>query len=163
MTEEMGSPWPAIAGFGVVGGTMIIALGVLLGRAPPPMPWAEDVVEVEAADDRADLPRIYVPLTDTLTVALSQSGPRMEAELALAVRGSTDDLLSLNSMVQARIAPIEAGVVRAAQELVSKNADSRTLHVELPIRLRETINHEIGTEDWPHPVEEVLITALSLR
>jgi hypothetical protein len=142
---------------------MVIALGVLLMRAPPPMPWAKDMVDVEVADDRADLPRIYVPLTDTLTIALSHGGPRMEAELALAVRGSTDDLLSLNSMVQARIAPIEAGVVRAAQELVAKSADSLTLHAELPVRLRETINREIGTDEWPDPVEEVLITALAVR
>lgn len=164
MAEEVIGPWPAIAGFSVVSGTMIVALGVLLMRAPPPMPWAEAGTDAEAVpDDRRELTRVYVPLTETLTVALQENGPRMEAGLALAVRGTTEDLLSLNSRVEARIGPIEAEVVRAAQEVVADSADSQSLHAILPGRLRAVINREIGTENWPAPVEEVLITSLEVH
>ena len=164
MAEEEDSLWPAIAGFSVICGTVIVALAVLLQRAPPPLPWAEAEAEAEVVpEDREMLPRVYVPLTDMLTVALSENGPRMEAGLALAVRGSTEDLLKLNSMVEARIGPIEAEVVRTAQELVAASADSQSLHAELPGRLRAVINKEIGSDIWPAPVEEVLITSLEVR
>jgi hypothetical protein len=164
MTEETVSPWPAIAGFSVVSGTMILCLGVLLFRSPPPLPWAEAEAEVEEVpDDRAAFQRVYVPLTDTLTIALRENGPRMEAGLALAVRGSLEDLLKLNSMVEARIGPIEAEVVRTAQEVVADSADSKSLHEVLPERLRAAINREIGSDVWPAPVEEVLITSLEVR
>jgi len=162
MAEEEVSTWPAIAGFSVVSGTMIVALAVLLQRAPPPMPWAEAGAEV-AAEETEVLPRVYVPLTHMLTIALRENGPRMEAGLALAVRGSAEDLLKLNSMVEARIGPIEAEVVRAAQEVVASSAESNALHAELPERLRAVINQQIGSDDWPAPVEEVLITSLEVR
>ncbi|MBA4351974.1 MAG: hypothetical protein C0427_12105 [Rhodobacter sp.] len=162
MAEEEVSTWPAIAGFSVVSGTMIVALAVLLQRAPPPMPWAEADAEV-AAEETEVLPRVYVPLTHMLTIALRENGPRMEAGLALAVRGSAEDLLKLNSMVEARIGPIEAEVVRAAQEVVASSAESNALHAELPERLRAVINQQIGSDDWPAPVEEVLITSLEVR
>jgi hypothetical protein len=133
-------------------------------RAPPPMPWAEADAEAETVSgDAGELTRIYVPLTETLIIALRENGPRMEAGLALAVRGTAEDLLSLNSRVEARIGPIEAEVVRAAQEVVAASTDSQTLHTELPGRLRAVINREIGTEAWPSPVEEVLITSLSVH
>lgn len=164
MAEETVSPWPAIAGFSVVSGTMILCLGALLVRPPPPMPWAEAEAEAEEApDNREALPRVYVPLTDTLTIALRETGPRMEAGLALAVRGSTEDLLKLNSLVEARIGPIEAEVVRAAQEVVASSGDSQSLHAELPGRLRAVINDQIGSDVWPDPVEEVLITSLTVN
>jgi hypothetical protein len=166
MAEETVGPWPAIAGFSVVSGTMILCLGVLLFRAPPPLPWAEAEADLEAeevSDNREAFPRIYVPLTDTLTISLRENGPRMEAGLALAVRGSAEDLLKLNSMVEARIGPIEAEVVRAAQEVVASSAESNALHAELPERLRAVINQQIGSDDWPAPVEEVLITSLEVR
>lgn len=162
MAEEEDSLWPAIAGFSVVSGTMIVALAVLLQRAPPPLPWAEREAEV-VAEDQEVLPRVYVPLTHMLTIALQENGPRMEAGLALAVRGSAEDLLKLNSMVEARIGPIEAEVVRAAQEVVASSAESNALHEMLPERLREVINQQIGSDDWPAPVEEVLITSLEVR
>jgi hypothetical protein len=166
MAEETVGPWPAIAGFSVVSGTMILCLGVLLFRAPPPLPWAEAEADLEAeevSDNREAFPRIYVPLTDTLTISLRENGPRMEAGLALAVRGSAEDLLKLNSMVEARIGPIEAEVVRTAQEVVADSADSKSLHEVLPERLRAAINREIGSDVWPAPVEEVLITSLEVR
>ncbi len=162
MAEEEISLWPAIAGFSVVSGTMIVALAVLLQRAPAPLPWAEAETEV-VAEDQEVLPRVYVPLTHTLTIALQENGPRMEAGLALAVRGSAEDLLKLNSMVEARIGPIEAEVVRAAQDVVAESTESRSLHAVLPERLREVINREIGSDVWPTPVEEVLITSLEVR
>lgn len=159
MAKDGVSPWPAIAGFGGVSGAMLASLAVLLLRAPPTLPWAgEEAVVV--MDDRAALPRVYVPLTHALTIKLREGGPRMEAGLALAVRGSTEDLLALTSRVEAQIAPIEAEVVRAAQEVVAESTDSRSLHAALPARLRDVINNAIATDDWPTPVDEVLITAL---
>lgn len=160
MAKDVVSPWPAIAGFGVVSGAMMASLAVLLLRAPPPLPWAGAEEAVVATDDRAALPRVYVPLTHALTIKLREGGPRMEAGLALAVRGSTEDLLALTSRVEAQIAPIEAEVVRVAQEVVAESADSQSLHAVLPVKLRDVINSAIATEDWPAPVDEVLITAL---
>ncbi|MEY4985059.1 MAG: hypothetical protein RIR62_3325, partial [Pseudomonadota bacterium] len=37
------------------------------------------------------------------------------------------------------------------------------MHRELPERLRKIINGAIGTEDWPEPVVEVLITSLAIQ
>lgn len=159
MAQDVVSPWPALAGFGVVSGTMIVSLAVLLLRAPPPLPWAGEDEKV-VVDDRATLPRVYVPLTHSLTIKLREGGPRMEAGLALAVRGSTEDLLALTSRVEAQIGPIEAEVVRTAQEVVAESADSQSLHSALPGRLRDVINSAIASEDWSAPVDEVLITAL---
>lgn len=162
MAEEEDSLWPAIAGFSVVCGTMIVALAVLLQRAPPPRPWAAAEAEVVETDQEV-MPRVYVPLTHLLTIALQENGPRMEAGLALAVRGSTEDLLKLNSLVEARIGPIEAEVVRAAQDVVAESTESGALHRVLPERLRAVINQQIGSDEWPAPVEEVLITSLEVR
>jgi hypothetical protein len=166
MAEETVSPWPAIAGFSVVSGTMVVCLGVLLFRAPPPLPWAETEGEAEAEvalEDHDAQKRIYLPLNNSLTVALEQAGPQVVAKLALAVRGSAENLLTLDSLVEARLGTIEAGVVRAAQEVVASGADTQLLHAELPERLRMVINGEIGTDSWPDPVEEVLITSLTVN
>mgnify|MGYP000016294249 CR=1 FL=1 len=56
-----------------------------------------------------------------------------------------------------------AAVEGEAQKLMDVGADSDALHRELPERLRKIINGAIGTEDWPEPVVEVLITSLAMQ
>lgn len=153
--------WPFHLGFGLVGGFGLAGVGALLMQAPPALPWAEgEAAPVEVVEPG---PRVYVPLTDVLTISLAKGGPRMEAGLAFAVRGSSQELLGLTTRVQAQIGPIEAEVVRAAQEVVAGGADSLRVHAELPGRLRDVVNALIGSEDWPEPVDEVLITSLVVR
>lgn len=163
MAQGKQSVWPLLAGFMPVGGAMLAGLGAVLLQEPPALPWGEMEEAAPVEEESTQGPRVYVPLTDLLTVALERGGPRMEAGLAFAVRGSTEELLGLNTRVQTQIGVIEAAVVRTAQEVLAEGADSLRLHAELPGRLRAAVNEVIGTEDWPEPVDEVLITSLVVQ
>ncbi len=165
MSADRAESWPLVAGFGLVSGPAILGLGLVLMQPLPELPWSDpDAAAVVVEEDIPEPgPRVYVPLTDVLTISLAKGGPRMEAGLAFAVRGSSQELLGLTTRVQAQIGPIEAVVVQVAQEVVAMGADSATIHAELPKRLRVAVNDLIGTEDWPAPVDEVLITSLAVR
>ena len=154
---------PAVLGFGLVGGSMIFGLGDLLMRAPPALPWVEAGAEAgaETLPEAARGELYYVPLTRMLLVSLGRGKPTMEADLTVAVRGSTEELLALNSRIGTDIARIEAEMVQEAQVVVAGTRDAQEIHEQLPGRLKAAINRVIGTETWPEPVEEVLITALS--
>ena len=155
--------WPVVAGFALVGGTTVAGLATLLLRDAPTLPWRDAAEAAPPPEETPRGPRLYVPLTDVLTISLQKGGPRMEAGLAFAVQGSTEELLGLTTRVQAQIGLIEAAVVRTAQDVVAEGADSQRMHAELPGRLRAAVNDLIGSEDWPEPVDEVLITSLILR
>lgn len=159
MSESVFRMAPVVLGFGLVGGSMIFGLGDLLLRDPPALPWAEAEAVAPQPEDRGEL--YYVPLTRMLLVSLGRGKPTMEADLTVAVRGSTEELLALNSRIGTDIARIEAEMVQEAQVVVAGTRDAQEIHEELPGRLKAAINRVIGTETWPEPVEEVLITALS--
>jgi hypothetical protein len=161
--EAAGKIWPFAAGFALVGGSMVAGLVSVLLRDAPALPWSHAAEAAPVPEEPPRGPRVYVPLTDVLTISLRKGGPRMEAGLAFAVRGSTEELLGLTTRVQAQIGPIEAAVVQAAQDVVAEGAESLRVHAELPGRIRAAVNDLIGSEDWPEPVDEVLITSLVMR
>lgn len=166
MAEERGGILSVMAGFLLVGGGMIAGLGMTLTREPPALPWAEPEMAEMAVDPAVDLrakgERLYVPLTKFLDAGLGRGQPRMEASLSVAVRGSSEELLALNTLVGGNISQIEAAMMAEALEVMGTTPDSASIHRDLPGRLREAINRTVGTEEWPEPVEEVLITSLSI-
>jgi hypothetical protein len=166
MAEDRGGILLVMAGFLLVGGGMITGLGMVLTREPTPLPWAEPEAEVAAVDSeeeqRARGERLYVPLTKFLDAGLGRGQPRMEASLTVAVRGTSKELIALNTLVGTNISQIEAAMMAEALEVMGATPDSASIHKELPGRLRDAINRTVGTEEWPAPVEEVLITSLSI-
>ena len=164
MTEDRGGVLPVMVGFLLVGGAMIGGLGMMLLQPIPAPEWAE--VEAPVVDPAAELrargERLYVPLSKFLDASLGRGQPRMEASLSVAVRGSSKELLALNTLVGGNIAQIEAAMMVEVLEVFGRTQDSAELHRELPPRLRDAINRTVGTEEWPEPVEEVLLTALAI-
>lgn len=148
----------AVLGFGLAALPAAAAVAVLLTRDPPPP------LHVEAAEDTAaPLPVHYIDLPDPLSVAVTPKGPRVQLTLTVAVRGELASLLPLKDTIAAKGNLVLAAMLNEAQELVRDRADSERLHRELPERLRRVINGELGSESWPEPVEEVLITSVFVQ
>lgn len=151
---------PATLGFLCVAGPMLGAVVALwLQPLPAPLHSREDV----ASHGEAAAPLQYFDLPDPLSVAVAEGEPRMQMTLAIAVRGELEKLLPLRDSVLAKTDLLKAAMLLEAQTLVAEGADSEALHRELPAHLRDVINAEIGTEDMPAPVEEVLITSLTMQ
>lgn len=164
MTEDRAGIFPMLAGFVLVGGVMLTGLGMVMTQPPPDLPWASDEEPVvdPSAELRAKGERLYVPLTKFLDAGLGRGKPRMEASLSVAVRGSSEELLALNTRVGGNISQIEAAMMVEALDVMSKTPEIGAIHRDLPGRLRDAINRVIGTEEWPEPVEEVMLTAVQI-
>lgn len=149
-------------GFLCMGG-IVPALVVALWLQPAPAPLVPDSTAGPAEAEETEEELVYVPLDNPVSVALGSQGRRLQAYLAVAVRGKPMDLLALNATVEAKRQPLEAALLVETQAMMAEGADGTELHSALPERLRRVINAGIGTEAWPEPVEEVLITSLVLQ
>ena len=168
MTEGNGGTLPLMAGFVIVAGGMVWALGALLSEPPPSLPWDDAGAEAEVMEDpavalREKGDRLYVPLTKFLDVGLGRGKPVLQASATVAVRGSAEELLALNTLVGANLTQIEAAMMAEALDLMGTTPDIVSIHRDLPGRLRDAINRVIGTEEWPDPVEEVMLTSVALQ
>ena len=150
----------AAMGFVSMGGFVPGVVVILwLQAAPAPM-IPEPAAEVVTVDEGRKL--IYVQLDNPISVALG-TGRQMQAYLAVSLRGTQDELLSLNAAVQDKRQPIEATLLIEAQEMMAEGADGERLHAELPPRLRGVMNDQIGWPEFPEPVEEVLIISMTMQ
>lgn len=161
--DRDGTSLPAALGFAVV---TLPMLGMLVGLWTAPMPAPLHLTEAEPAPEEAGTEEagvVYIDLPDPLTVATSADSPRAQITLALAIRGDLGKIAQMQGDVLAMAQRISAQMLNEAQQMVSEGADSATLHRDLPERLRAVINDAIGTEEWPEPVSEVLITSIAMQ
>lgn len=155
-----GGRLPATLGFLLVAGPILAAI-VAVWLQPLPAPLHSGDATASHGEDEAPLQ--YFDLPDPLSVAVAEGQPRLQLTLAIAVRGELEKLLPLRDSVLAKTDLLKAAMLLEAQTLVAEGADSEALHKDLPARLRDVINTEIGTEDMPTPVEEVLITSMTMQ
>lgn len=158
--EGRGTAMAAVLGFVAMGG-IFPALVVALWLQPLPVLIPDAPVEATAVEEEKGQ-LVYVPLQNPVSVALG-SGARLQAYLAIAVRGEPLELAALNQRVETLLQPIEAAMLVEAQGMMAEGADGGRLHAEMPERMRAVMNHAIGTADWPEPVEEVLVTSLVVQ
>lgn len=151
---------PAVLGFGLLAGPM---LGAVIALWVQPMPAPLQPTEHADMHGEEAAPVQYFDLPDPLSVALAEGEPRLQLTLAIAVRGELEKLLPLRDTVMAKTDMLKAAMLLEAQRMVAEGADSEALHRDLPARLRGVINGEIGTSEMPAPVEEVLITSLTMQ
>ena len=163
VNAKEGGSLPAVLGFAV---TALPMAGLLVALWTAPLPAPMRVADPAAAQDGKAVPEsgvIYVDLPDPLTVAISANKPRVQITLAVAIKGNLLKLAAMEEDVLAKAQRITAEMLGEAQVLVGEGADSAVLHRDLPERLRRVINGAIGTEDWPEPVAEVLITSMAMQ
>jgi hypothetical protein len=156
---------PMVAGFATMALPMT-GLVAALWAAPRPAPLRvaeEAVVEEETVEEKAEAGVIYVDLPEPLTVATVQNQARMQVSLAVLIKGSLLELAGMDGVITQKSKRIMAEMLIEAEQMVAEGADSDRLHRDLPERLRRVINGAIGTEDWPEPVAEVLITSMALQ
>jgi hypothetical protein len=96
-------------------------------------------------------------------VSLGPQAALVEANLAFGLRGEVLALAELQKTVDAQMARINAVLLAETQAMVLEGMDSVALHKVLPERLRGVINGMLGTEDWPEPVEEVMLIELVMQ
>ena len=111
----------------------------------------------------AELAVNYVDLPEPLMMATAPGQPRAQIMVALAIKGNPAELAGMEEKVLSKVQRISAEMLDETEELITAGADSDALHHELPERLRKIVNAVIGTEDWPEPVVEVLITSLAMQ
>lgn len=157
-----GGSLPAVFGFSSMALPMA-GLLVALWTAPLPQPFKMTEGEEAHGDEKVEIAVHYVDLPEPLTVATAPGQPRVQITLAVAIKGNLLKLAGMEEEVLAKAQRITADMLGEAQKLMDVGADSDALHRELPERLRKIINGAIGTEDWPEPVVEVLITSLAMQ
>lgn len=159
---EEGGSLPAVMGFAVMALPMAGVL-VALWTAPMPTLLQKEAATEQVGDAPPEAGVIYVDLPEPLTVATAPNQPRVQITLAVAIEGDLLKLAGMEETVMAKSQRITAEMLAEAQQMMADGADSDRLHRELPERLRRVINGAIGTEDWPEPVAEVLVTSLALQ
>lgn len=160
--DDKGGRWPAVLGFVLMTAPMLGLTGALWVQPMPAPLYTPKPGRVEAQGTE-EVPLQYIDLPDPLSVATAPGEPRMQVTLAVAIRAELEKLLPMKDVVTAKSQRISALMLGVAQDMVAAGADSDTLHRDLPAALRGVINRELGTEDWPEPVEEVLITSLMVQ
>lgn len=152
---------PALAGFLLMGGLLPVGIVTVYILPSQPLPWASE--ETPVPEEAPALARIYVEMPDPLMVSLGDSAGTMHVNLAAVVEGPPLDLLELEKKVEAQAAALNAAMLAEAQLIVSDGAKTVDVHAILPERVRTVINGIIGTESWPEPVQEVIVTALMMQ
>lgn len=152
---------PAVAGFALMGGLLPLGLMAVVLQPAPPLPWA--VEEVAPVVEAPEVKRIYIEIETPFSVSLGPQAALVEANLAFGLRGEVLALAELQKTVDAQMARINAVLLAETQAMVLEGMDSAALHKVLPERLRGVINGMLGTEDWPEPVEEVMLIELVMQ
>lgn len=154
MTTPGQTNLPLLAGFAL---PVVAAIGMsaaLMGKGlPPPDPAA-----IEEAEFRS-LNRLHIEMQAPIFVSVGV-GPRLRIHLAMTVAGSGAELARLNAHVAGDLDRISAAILIEAEALVREGATAAMVHDLLPERARDAVNRIAGMEDFPEPVEEVLITQL---
>ena len=141
-------------GFALIMGPFSFGMATTLAPAAKPEP----VVVVAPTPSKRPDP-IYVPYVMPLTVTLPKFNRSVSVKISFMMDSGSPAIDELQAQMDAfdgRVDAVLTGAINEAEDAVN---DIDRLRSAIPQLIRHAINVQLGTEEDPQPVREVLLTS----
>ncbi len=149
-----------IGGFVLVMGPFGFGLAKTMVKPTPATSLTEQVAQ---PTNPVRVPPEYVPYNLPITTTLPQFSRSVSVQVSFMLNKGDPIIGPLMDQIANGEGRIEAVLVDAVIEAANTAPTKENLRALIPVMMRHALNVQLGTDDHPTPIREVLITSYALQ